>query len=894
MTDQRTLTPLESTSADHQSTNTTGYELFADSEKLKLEDEFVKVTARVVDGESIRTLNDGDPAVDKRELRHIMETCCAHATASVQHGVKMNKRKYLIRKRGNSDQDLKRMRQSRYRVAVIIWKGLGFAAPLTSWDFQKLCEGDHKITPTLVPDWDPRKFWLPEDHKSGHRWRWSLIALFDANTEQNDVDDWLIAVERLFKDEYPEYEQDAADLHDVLYTGHIGIEITTEDFVVADLVDRTRSDTAAPARDYFEAKEDQDMMHALLKLYYNGRESLAVHGNKFFDADVAESVEVGGVLCCAGKTRVLAQLQSGQAAVTDLSCTRPFLPAYDTVADFLRKRYPLHFADTTRPWPAAACTEALRNMRVYVPEKGNPKRHKNRRILSVPGTACSTITSEDQHRQWPSHASTLNQTLPLIDVGSDYRPRLVPAEVCVILPMQSFKGALTPDMEQALKRTRPEVSLSSKGDVQTRTTRDIRAPIRPKQAPLVSAKTLTATSGGEKQRASGLAQAQPSSEVGVTPTKTAAPPTDEKNSPLSTRIGVYDDIDANDAPYFLFVVPIANGTDDGIWQQFSYSLLQGAKAPGSRSSSKATSPKNILTFSESQQGPQTKSEIADRKLCLRYDADALKLAEEYWPNRLATFVDLHRGRPGGIVVVICMPSYTVSAALYKIIKRTCDLRLGVQSVSMTQELLQKKLDQSSRRGAQQTAYGIARRQIAASTAPALEEGSELSELAVAMHVTQAHACMEFEYSRHRTEAQSLTVYIVALVSRSMTSSEGYRTEVKIFHKDEYESVEGLQVLANMLKTFTGCVANAGKSEGCKITVFRSGCLSKFASKPATSPALYGNAEHESLKSALDGDAELSYITLSKAFVPLVSLKGLTVAPKSVDRAPASNIAKMIF
>lgn len=130
-----------------------------------------------------------------------------------------------------------------------------------------------------------------------------------------------------------------------------------------------------------------------------------------------------------------------------------------------------------------------------------------------------------------------------------------------------------------------------------------------------------------------------------------------------------------------------------------------------------------------------------------------------------------------------------------------------------------------------------------------------------MHVVQCHANVELALA-NRTESRSIPVYLVTLASRSISMDVGYKTVVRLFHKDEWESDKALESLAGPLNEFT-------KRGKCNITILRSGCPSRQANEypsPSMPPSplkVYANREHQSLSTSFGDGVALSYVTLTK-------------------------------
>jgi len=332
----------------------------------------------------------------------------------------------------------------------------------------------------------------------------------------------------------------------------------------------------------------------------------------------------------------------------------------------------------------------------------------------------------------------------------------------------------------------------------------------------------------------------------------------------------------------MFVMPASDNTDEKVWQQLCSSVFQrGDRIPGAKSCSQPPTPRS----SNFQLSPRNKVEIETRTLRLPYRPDRINAAEEHWPRQLSSFVKQFNYQYTRPVIVLCMPQNKSTKAIHKILKRACDLSAGVPSLSVNSRRLQRSIRKHPRRAAHIAAKNLDERQSAIATAPTLEPGASLPDLAIAMHVVQCQATVELELSG-RTESRSVPVYVVSLVSRSISNDAGYETSVRLFRKDEFESSAALKSVSDMLNEFRDCVLADGK---CDITLLRSGCLSKQASEPKTS---FANQEDEALSSSFGERVNLSYVMLTKDRASKLKLDESMLSPEESAEDKSSH--KMWF
>lgn len=707
MADQTVAQPVRPEENGQQSVSHMAFKPFepGTNRKFGLDDTFVQITASVDPrGRCFdeQALHDTAEDFDKRELRHIVAMVSEYMTKDCQHHVKFNRRQRLILVQGNDQlrQKLLGLPKKPMHVAIIAWQGLSFPRPFYELEFEELTNSKIPTQPRHTPEVNPKKFWLSDHHESGLRWRCSAFAIFESERSEC-ISGWVDRVKKLFA---PNEQQH-------LVTGHVGVNFEADELTLKQLVQKTPQGPPTSPEEFHEKQKATAAMHALLELHYHGKSSLAVHGNKFFDAGVSDLKAVNGLLRCAGITRVLRPGMLCDVEMSEEPTFKLFFPsAPTTVADFLTQNYTSLLGNEQRElYNAESCGKVLRNIRVYVPYAADSKATEIRSINSISRSTCNTLPAAERGHGWPSKQEARNDRLPLLNIGSERRLRLLPAELCYFLPMQTFnpkKRPLTSDTKAALAKLDSEASATEADNGLEDTDKILQLLSDRKEQifrpPGTSADTTNRPAAMDEPEAEPSAKVQERTDEG---SEDAA-----KSLSGSQRDGPV----LSKPPYYLFVVPTADGTDDGTWQQLCSSVMKhGGKVPGSRTDSKLTSPTDS---SSGQVSSRNKSEIESRTLRLRYRSDCIGAAEVCWPKLLCAFVKQHAHQYDRIVVILCMPQNKCTKAIHKILKRACDLSAGVQSLSINSGMLQKLVNDYPRRGAHIVARNLHKRQFAVATA----------------------------------------------------------------------------------------------------------------------------------------------------------------------------------
>ncbi|KAK3717573.1 hypothetical protein LTR37_005639 [Vermiconidia calcicola] len=160
------------------------------------------------------------------------------------------------------------------------------------------------------------------------------------------------------------------------------------------------------------------------------QDSTALHGHKQYTFDVKSSKSFAGLRLCRGTARTLwltPQIENG-VVLSQQYCYKLFFPTA-SVADLLNT----HTAAGGRYDDVA---DALRGVKVRI---RNVRGQEDRFVYKL-GETPATASVQAKHQAWLAKVDSHLRfpEMPCVNVGKPGRNELIPAEMCSILPMQSF------------------------------------------------------------------------------------------------------------------------------------------------------------------------------------------------------------------------------------------------------------------------------------------------------------------------------------------------------------------------------------------------------------------------------------------------------------------------
>ena len=207
-------------------------------------------------------------------------------------------------------------------------------------------------------------------------------------------------------------------------------------------------------------------------------------------------------------------------------------------------------------------------------------------------------------------------------------------------------------------------------------------------------------------------------------------------------------------------------------------------------------------------------------LSLRYEATPN--IRDLWTQQIRRFVNTHQQTNRGTLLIVCLQSEEAHAAMYDIIKKACDIEVGVQSIFVNSGTFGAKSHNKPSQAAAMVVGSICRKLLlrnAPMLPPMPPKRATLTSshhLVVGIHAKPFNVQAQCVLEDGSQGASNPELVLVALVSRALESSEDYYTDVKLCDKVEYEK----QDVTQLYRTFFSRIKNAPHA----LTVLRSGHL----------------------------------------------------------------------
>lgn len=203
-------------------------------------------------------------------------------------------------------------------------------------------------------------------------------------------------------------------------------------------------------------------------------------------------------------------------------------------------------------------------------------------------------------------------------------------------------------------------------------------------------------------------------------------------------------------------------------------------------------------------------------LSLQYEATPD--IKDLWTQQISKFVNTDRPTNRGILLIVCLQSEEVHAAMYDIIKKACDVEVGVQSIFVNGGTFGAKSHNKPSQAAAMVVGSICRK-LRLRNPPMLPKRATQTgshHLVVSIHAKSFNVQTPCVLEDGSQGPGNPELVLVALVSHALGSSEDYYTDVKLCNKSEYEK----QDVAQLFRTFFSCIKNSPHA----LTVLRSGHL----------------------------------------------------------------------
>ena len=208
-------------------------------------------------------------------------------------------------------------------------------------------------------------------------------------------------------------------------------------------------------------------------------------------------------------------------------------------------------------------------------------------------------------------------------------------------------------------------------------------------------------------------------------------------------------------------------------------------------------------------------------LSLRYDATSD--VERLWMHQINRFVSAHESRWCMVTLIVYVQSdkQKLSSNMYNIIKKVCDVDVGIQSIFINHDTLETKSHNSPSQGPAQVVGSICR-ELRVRSPPMLTDmlsehpNDETRNLVISMHVKSFTSQTPSLLDDWTLRSSSPEMILVTLVSRAVDSPADYHTEVKLFNKSDFEELD----VPNLFGRFFQHIKNSAHN----LIVLRSGYL----------------------------------------------------------------------
>ena len=198
-------------------------------------------------------------------------------------------------------------------------------------------------------------------------------------------------------------------------------------------------------------------------------------------------------------------------------------------------------------------------------------------------------------------------------------------------------------------------------------------------------------------------------------------------------------------------------------------------------------------------------------LSLRYDPEATLRGR--WTEQLRRFAGNHKGNDGQrTFMIVCLSAEPFHAKMYKIIKKACDLTVGVQTFFVNFASLESRVRHPLNRSVLSIA-GKLRRSIRLRNPPLIvgTVSAKPADLTVAVHITNVTVP-----AKDRIDSSDVSeIYLAALVSADLKTGTCYHTVLKLYNKAGVDNLD-------INKLFEPLLRQLAANHQRKVVIMRSG------------------------------------------------------------------------
>jgi hypothetical protein len=239
--------------------------------------------------------------------------------------------------------------------------------------------------------------------------------------------------------------------------------------------------------------------------------------------------------------------------------------------------------------------------------------------------------------------------------------------------------------------------------------------------------------------------------------------------------------------------------------------------------------------------------------------------ESLWTHQIRRFVSKHENPLQRMLLVMCVQAGG-NAAQYGILKRACDVQVGIPSISVNRDTLVEKSDDPAEAAAMvvgSICLKLRLRNSPTLTKPPNLRANNSRHLVIGIHVKPFTPPGPDVLENGGLRKTKKEMILVVLVSRALESSVDYHTEVKLYSKSDFENLGVTALLQPFLDSI--------KSPPCDLSILRTGYL---VDGSATSDALATSKADRLVKERND---------IAKAYTKIPNHRAFKYATLSEDK-----------
>lgn len=319
--------------------------------------------------------------------------------------------------------------RNQYDAIVISWNGLG--APPEHLDLRK-ASTTHPELDCLVGELPYTRIWNYGSDRSGTRLRfhWSKVILYESVPELANTL-YLTTLKDTLQRDTNETE---------FALNHVRCQIKSKKFSLKEILLQFQWSTGSNLSDQ---NRWRDILHGIHRIKFGSDARFAACGKTIFK-QLQNSAEGNQALSpCDGEKHMLSLDAAGAVVDIQQTCSKVFFPSV-SVADFMMQ-YCGGTDDIEVKSQDQSMHDLLRGKLVQFKVDG-AKVVKG--IESISAVTGSKIADDQKHSSWRGKIGLELRFpgLPCINVGTKFRPALLPAEMVLLLPGQTSKKLRNPEL----------------------------------------------------------------------------------------------------------------------------------------------------------------------------------------------------------------------------------------------------------------------------------------------------------------------------------------------------------------------------------------------------------------------------------------------------------------